>query len=202
MPGHSASHGHQRCCVLTNPIPALTLAPGVQESEVKVEHLQQHFVKFVRNDNLGQISSWLLAHADRDGADCEACDRLAELHSIAVDFPKTGIPASLSIEERRRWVRFNMQLLVGIFQIIAVAIIVVEFACHGRCDEDIRYIMPGFSSASLPSACRGVHSALLSRFKRVAPTHLANYPVMPCVSLVLLCRSILVAFSLCCADAF
>eukprot|EP00878_Enallax_costatus_P043552 GHUV01051573.1.p1 GENE.GHUV01051573.1~~GHUV01051573.1.p1 ORF type:complete len:445 (+),score=119.50 GHUV01051573.1:975-2309(+) len=76
-------------------------------SEVKVEHLQQHFVDFIRNDNLGQISSWLLAHADRDGADCKACDRLAQLHSIAVDFPKTGIPATLSIDERRELMPFE-----------------------------------------------------------------------------------------------
>lgn len=83
----------------------------VQVPEVKVEHLQQHFVDYVRNDNLGQISSWLLAHADRDGADCKACDRLAQLHSIAVDFSKTGIPASMGPDERRLLVRSNLVAL-------------------------------------------------------------------------------------------
>lgn len=69
-----------------------------------MHHLQEHFVNFIKNDNLGQISTWLLAHADRDGADCDACERLAELHSTAVDFPKTGRPATLSWEEGRRLV--------------------------------------------------------------------------------------------------
>lgn len=70
-------------------------------------------MNFIQNDNLGQISTWLLAHADRDGADCDACERLAELHSVAVDFPKTGRPATFSWEERRRLVRHTWLQPVG-----------------------------------------------------------------------------------------
>ena len=63
------------------------------------DHILDHFVNHAKNDNLGQISTWLLAQADRNGADCAACERLAQLHSTAVDFPKTGRPAVISHEE-------------------------------------------------------------------------------------------------------
>lgn len=74
----------------------LPLACAAQVERVKVSHLQQHFVNFAKNDKLGQVSTWLLAHADAEGADCPACDKLARLHSQAVDFPKTGRPATIS----------------------------------------------------------------------------------------------------------
>lgn len=69
-----------------------------------VDHLSEHLVNFVKNDNLGQISTWLLAQADLKGADCSECEVLARLHSTAVDFPKTGVPAALSPEQRKRLV--------------------------------------------------------------------------------------------------
>jgi hypothetical protein len=67
----------------------------LQVDQVTVEHLQQHFVNFAMNDNLGQISTWLLAQADALGPDSPPCQELAALHSTAVDFPKTGKPAEL-----------------------------------------------------------------------------------------------------------
>lgn len=73
--------------------------------KVTVEHLQQHFVNFIKNDRLGQISTWLLAQADLKGADCSACEELARLHSVAVDFPKTGQPAELGPADFKRLVR-------------------------------------------------------------------------------------------------
>ncbi|KAF6265361.1 RNA dependent RNA polymerase-domain-containing protein [Scenedesmus sp. NREL 46B-D3] len=63
--------------------------------QVTAEHLQQHFVNFVKNDNLGPISTWLLAQADALGPASLPCQQLAALHSTAVDFPKTGKPAEL-----------------------------------------------------------------------------------------------------------
>lgn len=79
----------------------------MQVDHVEVRHLQEHFVNFVINDNLGQISTWLLAQADLNGADCAACDKLAELHSTAVDFPKTGRPADISYQQRLQLVSFK-----------------------------------------------------------------------------------------------
>ncbi len=60
-----------------------------------------HFVNFAKNDNLGQVSTWLLAHGDKYGADCAACNKLAKLHSTAVDFPKTGRPAVIEDSEMK-----------------------------------------------------------------------------------------------------
>jgi hypothetical protein len=69
-----------------------------------VDHLNKHFVDFVKNDNLGKISTWLIAQADLKGADCTECEELAQLHSMAVDFPKTGVPATLTAEHIKRLV--------------------------------------------------------------------------------------------------
>lgn len=49
------------------------------------------------NDTLGAISTAHLVHADRepDKARSKKCLELAELHSMAVDFAKTGAPAEM-----------------------------------------------------------------------------------------------------------
>lgn len=54
-----------------------------------------HFLNFAKNDNLGQISMLWQDYAAEKGADCKECVDLAKLHSVAVDFPKTGIPATV-----------------------------------------------------------------------------------------------------------
>ena len=67
--------------------------PGISSelSGAMVEHVINH----VKNDNLGRICSLWLDHAAMSSAKCSACIELATLHSIAVDFPKSGIPAEL-----------------------------------------------------------------------------------------------------------
>jgi hypothetical protein len=72
-----------------------SMNPTLQVDQVTVEHLQQHFVNFAKNDNLGRISTWLLAQADALGPNSYECLDLAALHSTAVDFSKTGKPAEL-----------------------------------------------------------------------------------------------------------
>lgn len=51
----------------------------------------------MRNDNLGMIANAHLVRADlsADGARCWECLQLAALHSKAVDFPKSGVPAEV-----------------------------------------------------------------------------------------------------------
>lgn len=78
---------------------------------VTVQHLQDHFVNFAKNDNLGQISTWLLAQADLKGAACSACETLAQLHSMAVDFPKTGRPAVIRAEQLQELVSEHGQAM-------------------------------------------------------------------------------------------
>ncbi len=51
------------------------------------------FVKYMATDSLGQIANAWLSHAESDiqkGAASDECKQLAELFSLAVDYPKTG----------------------------------------------------------------------------------------------------------------
>ena len=57
--------------------------------------LVEHFVNHVVNDNVGRIAMLWLDYASKHGADCSVCVESAKLHSIAVDFPKSGVPASV-----------------------------------------------------------------------------------------------------------
>ncbi len=82
---------------------AVSEIPSQVHGEVTVDHIVDHFVNYVKNDNLGQISSWLLAHLDNKGADCSECIELAKACSTAVDFAKTGVP--VQFESIKRLVR-------------------------------------------------------------------------------------------------
>lgn len=57
--------------------------------------VQNFFVDYMINDNLGLIADSHVAFADasENGAMSTACIELAKLHSTAVDFPKSGIKA-------------------------------------------------------------------------------------------------------------
>ena len=77
-------------------------SPPIKKSEndsITDETLMQHFINHAKNDNLGRIAMLWLDHAtiERD-AGCSACLILAKLASIAVDFPKSGIPAIIPKE--------------------------------------------------------------------------------------------------------
>ncbi|KAG0191239.1 hypothetical protein DFQ28_000680 [Apophysomyces sp. BC1034] len=74
----------------------------MQVEDVKIGHILQFFVNYINNDNLGQIANAHLATADRSarGAFDGACLRLAQLHSLAVDYPKSGKRAVLEDDLR------------------------------------------------------------------------------------------------------
>ncbi|XP_057952137.1 RNA-dependent RNA polymerase 2 [Malania oleifera] len=69
------------------------------DHDVTLEEIQQFFVDYMINDTLGAISTAHLVHADRepDKARSPKCLQLATLHSMAVDFAKTGAPAEMPI---------------------------------------------------------------------------------------------------------
>ncbi|GBC04988.1 hypothetical protein RclHR1_00060001 [Rhizophagus clarus] len=69
---------------------------------VTMDHIKKFFVNYVFSDQLGRIANAHLARADYfpEGAKHESCIRLAHLHSDAVDFPKTGIPAKFPLNLR------------------------------------------------------------------------------------------------------
>ncbi|XP_024194700.1 RNA-dependent RNA polymerase 1 [Rosa chinensis] len=73
-----------------------TPAPTIEmDHDVTIEEVEEHFVNYILNDSLGRIANAHTVFADRehDKAMSRPCIELAKLHSIAVDFPKTGVPA-------------------------------------------------------------------------------------------------------------
>lgn len=64
-----------------------------------MQEIHKFFVDYMINDTLGGISTAHLVHADRepDKAFNEKCLELADLHSMAVDFAKTGAPAEMPL---------------------------------------------------------------------------------------------------------
>ncbi|XP_073142058.1 RNA-dependent RNA polymerase 2 [Henckelia pumila] len=86
-------------------IPPRTVAPmdytgrraRIMDHEVTLEEIQRFFVDYLFGDTLGAISTAHLVHADRepDKALSSKCLELATLHSMAVDFAKTGAPAEM-----------------------------------------------------------------------------------------------------------
>ncbi|RKP06601.1 RNA-dependent RNA polymerase, partial [Thamnocephalis sphaerospora] len=77
--------------------PARTTVP-----RVTMDRIKEFFVDYIMSDNLGMISNAHLAWADGspNGARHPNCIQLARLHSCAVDFPKTGAPATMPAELR------------------------------------------------------------------------------------------------------
>lgn len=68
---------------------------ATSDDAVNDKQLLGHFLSHAKNDNLGHIASMWLDYANKNRADCEECLKLAALHSIAVDFPKSGKPAQI-----------------------------------------------------------------------------------------------------------
>ncbi|KAI4629730.1 uncharacterized protein J4E87_002916 [Alternaria ethzedia] len=76
--------------------------PVETDDPITAAHIGEFFVNYMKNDTLGQIAHAHLAHADlqADGINDDKCLALAELHSKAVDFPKSGLPAEMARELR------------------------------------------------------------------------------------------------------
>ena len=76
-------------------------APAQTVDQVTMEHVHDFIINYMKNDQLGQICSWHVANADLHplGVKSPVCIELAMQASIAVDYPKTGVPA----EKQREW---------------------------------------------------------------------------------------------------
>ena len=93
--------------------------------QVSIVHIGNFFVDYIKNDQLGRIANTHLALSDleSDGVMSDKCVKLAEQHSIAVDFAKTGIPATFpdgcrppkypSFMENPRKERYESQKVLG-----------------------------------------------------------------------------------------
>ncbi|KAL6997199.1 RNA-dependent RNA polymerase 2 [Sarracenia purpurea var. burkii] len=71
--------------------------PRLMDHDVTLEEIQKFFVDYMISDALGIISTAHLIHADREPSKALSpkCMQLATLHSMAVDFAKTGAPAEM-----------------------------------------------------------------------------------------------------------
>jgi RNA-dependent RNA polymerase len=67
--------------------------PITTSNEITESALANFYVDYMKNDNLGRIANTHVVYADLYGAMDPRCLKLAELHSTAVDFCKTGVPA-------------------------------------------------------------------------------------------------------------
>uniref|UniRef100_A0A7N2L6V8 RNA-dependent RNA polymerase n=1 Tax=Quercus lobata TaxID=97700 RepID=A0A7N2L6V8_QUELO len=65
-----------------------------------LREVQEYFTNYIVNDSLGIIANAHTAFADKEPtkAMSNPCIELAKLFSIAVDFPKTGVPAEIPHE--------------------------------------------------------------------------------------------------------
>ncbi|KAG2653844.1 hypothetical protein PVAP13_1NG415300 [Panicum virgatum] len=77
------------------PAPAETL-----DHDVTIEEIEEYFTNYIVNESLGIIANAHVVFADKEPlkAESEPCKELAKLFSVAVDFPKTGVPALIPPE--------------------------------------------------------------------------------------------------------
>ncbi|KAF3390587.1 RNA-dependent RNA polymerase 1 [Penicillium rolfsii] len=79
------------------------------DREVTINDITSFYVSYIKNDSLPRIAHAHLAHADHlaNGVYEPKCISLAQLHSDAVDYNKTGIPAVMGRGlEPRIWPHF------------------------------------------------------------------------------------------------
>ncbi|KAL8929703.1 MAG: hypothetical protein Q9172_000260 [Xanthocarpia lactea] len=79
------------------------------ERPITPDDLTTFFVKYMKNDNLSRIAVAHLAFADsmEDGVKSAKCLKLAELHSTAVDYVKSGVPARMTRDlQPSKWPHF------------------------------------------------------------------------------------------------
>ncbi|KAL9600633.1 MAG: hypothetical protein Q9219_003066 [cf. Caloplaca sp. 3 TL-2023] len=73
------------------------------------DDLTSFFVTYMKNNNLTMIATAHLAFADflDEGVKSDKCIKLAALHSTAVDYPKSGVPALMTRDLRpAKWPHF------------------------------------------------------------------------------------------------
>ncbi|XP_058080077.1 probable RNA-dependent RNA polymerase 1 [Magnolia sinica] len=81
----------------SQPMEYVAEPPVVLDHDVEIEEVEEYFTNYMVNDSLGIIANAHTVFADREPsmANSEPCIELAKLFSIAVDFPKTGVPAEI-----------------------------------------------------------------------------------------------------------
>ena len=77
---------------------------ALADKDVTIHDIKKFFVQYDVSDNLGVIANAHLALSDQleGGPFHSKCLKLAQLHSDAVDFPKSGIPAQITPDLRAK----------------------------------------------------------------------------------------------------
>ncbi|KAF2963850.1 hypothetical protein GQX73_g9725 [Xylaria multiplex] len=80
---------------------------------VRAEDMTEFFVKFMATDQLGLIAirHIILADLNDAGTVHDECKLLAEMHSTAVDYSKTGIPVNMSKMTSMRRIKYRPDFL-------------------------------------------------------------------------------------------
>ncbi|XP_034691829.1 probable RNA-dependent RNA polymerase 1 [Vitis riparia] len=80
-----------------NPMDYTPAPTKVLDHDVMIEEVEEYFTNYIGNDKLGIIANAHTVFADKeyDKALCPPCKELAKLFSIALEFPKTGVPAEI-----------------------------------------------------------------------------------------------------------
>jgi RNA-dependent RNA polymerase len=117
----SSTHDMERATAI---LQASNHSPGSYEAAVPIrqppddvfsnQQLVKYMVYFAKNDNIGRIANLWLDYAARDGATSLSCIKLAHWCSIAVDFPKSGIPAVIPKDLYIQGARANWRELKGL----------------------------------------------------------------------------------------
>ncbi|UNI24747.1 hypothetical protein JDV02_010472 [Purpureocillium takamizusanense] len=73
------------------------VTPPELDRQVTRDDIAEFFINFMKSDILGLIANrhQILADVEHDGTNDPSCIKLAEMHSTAVDYSKTGIAVSL-----------------------------------------------------------------------------------------------------------
>lgn len=96
----------------TTDYPAMDYSAPIpdERDEITVDLMTSWFVNYIKYDQLGPIARQHLVHADlsKQGVKDAKCLELAQLHSLAVDYPKSGnvvqLPKSLRIRKRPHYI--------------------------------------------------------------------------------------------------
>ena len=83
--------------------------PVTATGEITTDHIINFFVDYLQNDYLGRIATAHVGAADGEleGIASPECLELCQLHSLAVDYPKTGVKAELPQNlVRTQWPHF------------------------------------------------------------------------------------------------
>lgn len=83
--------------------------PKVVSQKITIKDIGRFFVEYMKNDSLSDIALAHLVWSDKsnDGPKSPECLQLAQLHSNAVDYSKTGHPAQIPRNLRpRQWPHF------------------------------------------------------------------------------------------------